>query len=125
MVDYPEEFPTEAVGTVLQIISSADWGSKKDEFAHAVWNLQGFLQRMILPLSADDGGSSVLSAAALASTLDDAEAIEALQHIQSNPLVMTASTDVDAIKSYSLALPLPAIVLLKWLLSKLIEEIVK
>ncbi len=122
MVGYPAEFPTEALGTIMKVVADGSWETQKDEFAHAAWNVQGFLQSMVLPLKADDEFITVNSLA-LDSTLDDAEAVEALQFMVDNPPVSVASA--GDVKAFAISLPLPAIILLKWLLGKLVEEIVQ
>ena len=52
-VDYPATLPVKAVTTLIEIVKSGEILEHKEEFAHACWNIQGFLQRVLLPLPDD------------------------------------------------------------------------
>ena len=74
MLDYPEVVDLEAVTTLVSIVKNREIMEKKQEFAKAGWNVQGYLQRIFI---GDPGkllpGSSFAHSGALQDALEDLE----------------------------------------------------
>jgi len=60
MIDYPGQLSLEAVQKVIEIIKNREMDTRKVEFAHAAWNVSGFLLKTFLGGDAErfgcDGG---------------------------------------------------------------------
>lgn len=74
MLDYPEVVDLQAVTTLVDIVKNRQIMERKQEFAKAGWNVQGYLQRIFI---GDPGktlpGSSYAHSGALQDALEDLE----------------------------------------------------
>lgn len=47
-LDYPVEVPFDSLGTVVEIIRAGAISTRTPEFAHALWNVQGYAQKAFI-----------------------------------------------------------------------------
>lgn len=82
MISYPDIVPMDAILLTTEIVKSRQLQERKQEFAHAAWNVQGYIQRVTLgapsPVIAlytpeDDSEETIDSLVALHDTLESYE----------------------------------------------------
>jgi hypothetical protein len=112
-VAYPREAPLGCVRRIVQIVRSGSVRADRAELAKHAWVVQGYLQRVAF---GDPSEPAIVAAA----PGDDEEMCRVLESAFERPEFGGAVLDsLDAQR----ALPIPAALLLKWLLTKLLEEL--
>lgn len=114
MIGYPDQLPTDAIQNIVSIVMGGNILAKKDEFALSAWNLQGYFQKVLIPAS-----TTSVSALSASNTLDDEEAVEALNHLKA---LLDKGDEAPVIAA---AIPVPVIIILQWLLTTLLNTLAK
>jgi hypothetical protein len=106
-VKYPTELPVECVRELVRIVRRGEIARERAAFAQHAWNVQGYVQRMVI------GEAVSVVGEAMPLPTDERATTELLG------LVEESCEDEGVARG----LGLPATLLLRWLLSKLIEAL--
>ncbi|MBX9652071.1 hypothetical protein K2Y11_00485 [bacterium] len=106
--DYPNVLPIEGVQEIIRIVRAGNLVTERSAFAKHAWNVQGYLQKVVL------GEPAVLIGSA--SPASDADALAALECLKSR-----AYAAAEGVTSPTL--PLPVQTILTWLVNKLLESL--
>ncbi len=106
-VEYPTELPIECVRELVRIVRRGEIVRERAAFAQHAWNVQGYVQRMVM-------GEAV-------SVVGDSAPLPTDEQATSELLgLVEESREVEGVAR---GLGLPATLLLRWLLAKLIEAL--
>lgn len=107
-MNYPTEIPVDCVREIIRIVRDGKLLTERANFARHAWNVQGYLQRVLLGEPQGVIGET--------GPLEDASALAALAVLEPPA---AARAEEFAIR----ALPVPVSLLLRWLIEKLIESL--
>ncbi len=106
-VEYPTELPIDCVRELVRIVRRGEIARERAAFAQHVWNVQGYVQRMVI-------GDAVSVVGSTMPMPSDEKATSALLGL------VEESCEPEGVAR---GLGLPATLLLRWLLTKLIEAL--
>lgn len=105
---YPESMPTHCFAELGRIVATGRIAEEKSAFALHAWNVQGYLQSIVL----GDGEHPPLIGG-LPELADE----EACQHLQA--MAPVTANGHEAVKA-----AMPAALLLRWVIKKLVENLI-
>jgi hypothetical protein len=108
-VDYPKELPLECARELVRMVRRGDLVRERASFAKHVWNVQGYVQKLAL-------GEPTDLAFPFQSLPTDEEAAQSLEML---------TEEVAEGSEFARGLGLPAGILLRWLLARLLEVLTK
>lgn len=106
--DYPSVLPIEGVQEIIRIVRAGAIVTERSTFAKHAWNVQGYLQKVVLGEPAVLIGTNGLTS--------DAELLSALESLKSRAYATAEGVTVPS-------LPLPVQAILTWLVNKLLESL--
>lgn len=106
--EYPDEVPVDCIKEIIRIIRQGSLVSERAAFAQHAWNVQGYLQRVLIGAADPLVGETAKPS--------DGEALASFESILVRCETKTEETAVGAI-------PLPVSLLLQWLIEKLLESL--
>lgn len=109
-VSYPTEIPVDCVREIVRIVRERRLLAERGAFAQHAWNVQGYLQRVLL------GEPQPVIGAARSPT--DESALAALVALEQQAIAQAEGSAVGA-------LPVPVAMLLRWLVEKLLESLLR
>lgn len=110
---YPESFPISEIRTLVDLVRNGKVQNNLDDFAFAVWVVQGYGQKALLgaPNGVDDGAGEDDTAPDFTLTLmkapadvDEEAALQALEALTSDDVAVQAAIPWDIILPYLLKL---------------------
>lgn len=106
-VSYPTEIPIDCVREIIRIVREGELLTERAAFAQHAWNVQGYLQRVLLgePQPVIGGASPT-----------DDSALAALRALEQQAMAQAEGNTVRA-------LPVPVALLLRWLVEKMLESL--
>jgi hypothetical protein len=111
-MDYPKEAPLECLRELVRIVRQGGIVVERAAFARHAWNVQGYLQRLAL-----GDPVSVIGSAGVAESAGEASDDEAISSLE---LLAEQACEEAAV---SRGIGLPASVLLRWLLGRLLDSL--
>ena len=107
---YPESFPVSEIRTIVDLVRNSKVGDNLDDFAFAVWVVQGYGQKALLgaPNGVDDGAGEddttppdfSLTLMKAPADVDEEAALQALEALTSDDVTVQAAVPWDIILPY-------------------------